>query len=127
MNGAPALRAATMSPDPVPGPAPRLTLIQEFRAFLDKYGVVGLAIAFIIGAALTALVQALVADIVTPFLKPVFAAMGDDWKTQESNLGPFGPFLIGHFLDALLSFLIIALFVFLVAKYALREPIVGKK
>lgn len=102
-------------------------LFQEFRAFLDKYGVIGLAIAFILGVALTALVQALVADIVTPFLKPLFAALGEDWKTAETSLGPFGPFRIGHFMDALISFLIIALFVFLVSKYALRESNVTKK
>jgi large conductance mechanosensitive channel len=104
-----------------------MTLFQEFRAFLDKYGVIGLAVAFIIGAALTALVQALVADIVTPLLKPLFAALGDEWKTAETNLGPFGPFRVGHFLDASLSFLIIALFVFLVAKYVLREKHAVKK
>lgn len=108
-------------------PAPPMNIFQEFRAFLDKYGVIGLAIAFIIGAALTALVQALVADIVTPLLKPLFAALGDGWKTAETNLGPFGPFRIGHFIDALLSFLIIALFVFIVAKYVLREKQVAKK
>lgn len=107
--------------------APRPNLFQEFRLFLEKYGVVGLAIAFIIGAALTALVQALVADIITPLLKPLFAALGDDWKTATYDVGPFGPFALGHFLDALLSFLIIALFVFLVAKYVLREQAVGKK
>lgn len=102
-------------------------LFQEFRAFLDKYGVVGLAIAFIIGIALTGLVQALVADIITPLLKPVFAALGDDWKTASTDVGPFGPFKIGHFVDALLSFIIMAGFVFLVAKYALREKSVAKK
>lgn len=108
-------------------PPPSLTLFQEFRRFLDKYGVIGLAIAFIIGTALTALVQALVSDIVTPLLKPLFAALGDDWKTATYDIGPFGPFAIGHFLDALLSFLILALFVFLVAKYVLREGEVAKR
>jgi large conductance mechanosensitive channel len=116
-----------MTTPPATASPPPQTLFQEFRAFLDKYGVIGLAIAFIIGAALTTLVQALVADIVTPFLKPLFSALGDDWKTAEVNAGPFGPFLIGHFLDALLSFLIIALFVFLVAKYVLREKAVAKR
>ncbi|HWG90051.1 MAG TPA: MscL family protein [Candidatus Thermoplasmatota archaeon] len=103
------------------------SLFREFREFLDKYGVVGLAIAFIIGAALTSLVQALVTDIITPLLKPLFATLGDDWKTAETNLGPFGPFRIGHFADALIYFLIIAVFVFLVAKYVLREQTVAKR
>lgn len=110
-----------------PAADPPENLFQEFRRFLDKYGVIGLAIAFIIGSALTALVQALVADLITPLLKPLFAALGEDWKTAAVNVGPFGPFAIGHFIDSLLYFLIIALFVFLVAKYALREKAVGKR
>lgn len=115
------------APAPSPPRVPAAGFFHEFRAFLDRYGVVGLAIAFIIGAALTALVQALVADVVTPFLKPLFAALGDDWKTREQDVGPFGPFRIGHFLDALLSFAIVALLVFLFSKHVLREKEVGKK
>ena len=103
------------------------TFLQEFRLFLDKYGVIGLAIAFVIGVALTALVQALVSDIITPFLKPLFAALGDDWKTATYDVGPFGPFAIGHFLDTLVYFLIIALLVFAFAKYVLREKQVAKR
>jgi large conductance mechanosensitive channel len=38
-------------------------LIQEFKDFLNEYKVMGLAVAFIIGVALTALVQSLVKDI----------------------------------------------------------------
>ncbi|HWH08886.1 MAG TPA: MscL family protein [Candidatus Thermoplasmatota archaeon] len=110
-----------------PAAEPRLNLFQEFRAFLDKYGVVGLAIAFIIGAALTALVQALVQDILMPTLAPLFATLGEDWQSAEAWLGPFGPYKVGHFAYATIYFLIIALFVFLVAKYVLREKQVAKR
>ena len=111
-------------------PATRTTpvnLFQEFRAFLDKYGVIGLAIAFIIGAALTALVQALVKGLVMPLLNPIFNAMGSEWRTYEGFVGPVGPFLWGELLYATIYFLVIALFVFLVAKYVLREQSVAKK
>ena len=123
-------RARATGMTTAPATAPRATpvgLFQEFRAFLDKYGVLGLAIAFIIGAALTQLVQAVVKDLVMPTLAPVFAAMGDDWRTVEGRVGPFGPYLVGDFLYNLIYFLIIAGFVFLVAKYALREREVAKK
>ena len=118
-----------MSPDPAPAVVqpPPANLFQEFRAVLDKYGVVGLAIAFIIGAALTALVQAVVKSLVMPILNPIFDAMGSDWRTHESYLGPMGPFLWGELLYAVIYFLIIAGFVFLVAKYLLKEQAVGKK
>ena len=87
----------------------------------------GLAIAFIIGAALTALVQALVQDLLMPTLQPVFAALGDDWQTAETRFGPFGPYKFGHFAYAVIYFLIIAVFVFLVAKFVLKETSVAKR
>lgn len=117
---------ATVTADTTETP-PKTNLFQEFRSFLDKYGVVGLAIAFIIGAALTSLVQAIVADLLMPTLKPIFAALGEDWQTAETTLGPFGPYKFGHFAYATIYFLIIAAFVFIVAKFVLREKTVGKK
>ena len=51
------------TPAPVP-PAPKPQgLVEEFKVFLSKYGVVGLAVAFIIGGAAGRLVSALVSDI----------------------------------------------------------------
>lgn len=118
-----------MTPDPAPAtpPAPPLTLFGEFRAFLDKYGVIGLAIAFVIGAALTQLVQAVVKDLLMPTVAPVLAAFGSDWRTIEGRIGPFGPYLVGDLLYNVIYFLIIAAFVFLVAKFLLKEKQVAKK
>jgi large conductance mechanosensitive channel len=116
-----------MTTTPSPTPPTPVGLFQEFRAFLDKYGVVGLAIAFIIGAALTSLVQALVKGLLMPLLNPIFDALGSDWRTYEGFVGPVGPFLWGELLYALIYFLIIAAFVFVIAKYFLREQSVAKK
>lgn len=118
---APARPMTTPAAEPKP-----MTLFQEFRAFLEKYGVVGLAIAFIIGAALTALVQAVVKDLLMPTIQPILSLMGSDWRTMELRAGPFGPYLIGDFLYNAIYFVIIALFVFLVAKLVLRQKSVGK-
>lgn len=107
--------------------APRMNLFQEFRLFLDKYGVVGLAIAFVIGLALTQLVQAVVKGLLMPTVAPVLAFLGDDWRTIEAYAGPFGPYLIGDLLYNLIYFIIIAGFVFLVAKFLLREKDVTKR
>jgi len=120
-------RMATVPASAQETAAPPLNLFHEFRAFLDKYGVVGLAIAFIIGAALTALVQALVKDLLMPTLAPVLSALGTDWRTTETYAGPFGPYLFGDFLYNAIYFAIIAAFVFLVAKFVLREKQVAKK
>lgn len=117
---------------------PRMNLFQEFRAFLDKYGVIGLAIAFVIGAALTALVQAVVADALMPVVGLLIP--GGDWQNAAFVYpalpegvaladAPKGTFILrwGHLLGSLINFLIIAAFVFVVAKFVLREKQVGKR
>ncbi|MCS6767449.1 MAG: MscL family protein [Candidatus Nitrosocaldus sp.] len=44
------------------------SFIQEFVDFLKKFGVIGLAIAFVIGQAASKVVTALVNDIINPFI-----------------------------------------------------------
>jgi large conductance mechanosensitive channel len=99
-------------------------LFQEFKAFLDKYGVIGLAIAFVIGTALAALVKAIVADLLMPIVTPLIP--GGDWKTAEASVGPFQHIAWGDFLANAINFVVIALFVFFVAKFLLRQKEVGK-
>lgn len=103
------------------------TLMADFRAFLDKYSVIGLAIAFVIGLALTQLIQAIVKGLLMPTVAPLFAALGDDWRVIETYVGPFGPYLIGDVIYNVVYFVIIAGFVFLVAKLLLREKEVVKR
>lgn len=99
-------------------------LIQEFKDFLYEYKVIGLAVAFIMGAAATTLVQSLVNDVVMPVIGAVLPQ--GDWKEATLALGPV---LIkwGSFLSALINFLVIALIVFIVAKMVLKEDKVTKK
>lgn len=52
-------------------------MIQEFMDFLQKFGVIGLAIAFIIGQASSKLITALVTDIVTPLIGLAMPETGD--------------------------------------------------
>ncbi|MEM5869606.1 MAG: MscL family protein [Candidatus Aenigmatarchaeota archaeon] len=54
-------------------------LLKEFLDFLKEYKVLPLAIAFLMGVAITALIQSLVNDIIMPILTPVLP--GEDWKT----------------------------------------------
>jgi large conductance mechanosensitive channel len=51
-------------------------LAQEFFDFLKTFGIIGLAIAFVIGQAASKLVTALANDIITPFVGP-FLLAGD--------------------------------------------------
>ena len=101
-----------------------MQILKEFRQFLDEYKIVGLAVAFIIGAALTNMVQALVNSILMPIIAPFIP--GGAWQAATFNIGPVA-IGWGIFLSAVLNFVIIALVVFLIAKYLLKESKVTKK
>jgi large conductance mechanosensitive channel len=92
-------------------------LVQEFMAFLMKYQVIGLAVAFIIGAAATKMVTATVADIIMPFIAVIIP--GGDWRASVLQLGPV-KLLVGDFVGAIIDFIIIALVVFIVVKYMMK-------
>ncbi|MFH1780172.1 MAG: MscL family protein [Candidatus Micrarchaeota archaeon] len=98
--------------------------VSEFSDFLKKYQVLGLAVAFIIGAASTKLVTALVNDLVMPIVG-LLAANGD-WRASVLQVGPIN-FLIGDFVGALIDFLIIAFVVFLIVKIVMKEDATIKR
>lgn len=99
-------------------------LISEFKEFLQEYKVMGLAVAFIIGTAATALVKSLVDNIVMPVITPFVP--GGAWQTATFTIGKI---VIGWgaFLGALINFIIIAFVVFMIAKMVLKEEKVTKK
>jgi large conductance mechanosensitive channel len=84
-------------------------VLREFRSFILRGNLVDLAVAVVIGTAFTAVVNALVKDIVTPLI----AAVGG-----EPNFGNLAftingsRFAYGDFLNALLTFLIVAAVMF---------------
>ena len=82
---------------------------KEFREFVLRGNVVDLAIAVVLGAAFGAVVTSFVSNIVTPLL----AAIGGkpDFASLTFAVGK-GVFRYGAFLNALLSFLIIAAVIF---------------
>ena len=99
-------------------------LTSEFRDFLHEYKVVGLAVAFIMGVAITALVKSLVDNIIMPIITPFIP--GGAWKTATFTMGPI-VISWGAFLAELLNFVIIAFVVFMIAKIVLKEDKVSKK
>ncbi|MFA5745957.1 MAG: MscL family protein [archaeon] len=99
-------------------------VFKEFKEFLQEYKVIGLAIAFIIGAAITTLVKSLVDNIIMPIITPFIP--GGQWQTATLKLGPI-VLNWGAFAGALLNFIIIAFVVFMIAKYMFKEETVTKK
>jgi large conductance mechanosensitive channel len=84
-------------------------VIKEFRDFLLRGNVVDLAVAVVIGAAFAALVNSLVADVLTPIIgaivgKPDFSNLNFTINDSEFNYG--------NFLNALIAFLSVAAAVF---------------
>ena len=110
-----------VEPKPAP-PAPSAPegFTAEFMAFLSKYGVIGLAIAVIIGGAAGSLVSALVSDILMPII--TFFIPGGAWREATLAIGPV-ILSIGHFIGVLIDFLVIALVVFLIMKQIEKTPL----
>lgn len=100
-----------------------MSFIEDFTAFLEEYGVLGLAIAFVIGLAVKDLVSATVEGVIMPIVE-VFLPDGGWREAVVTVLGV--EFQAGLFLNALIDFLIIALLVFLFVRYALGKEEVTK-
>jgi large conductance mechanosensitive channel len=100
-----------------PAPEPK-GLIAEFKDFIGKAGVLGLAIGFIMGTAIGKVVTALVQDIIMPV--PGAFIPGGDWRKGMMITIPVGNgmnFGIGDFVGVVIDFIIIALVIFLIAKF----------
>ena len=94
------------------------TFIQEFMEFVKKYQIIGLAIAFVIGGAAQKLISAFVADIISPLLA-IFMGKANFEQFQVTILG--GNFLIGALITAIIDFLVVALVIFIIVKYAIKD------
>lgn len=88
-------------------------MLKEFKEFALKGNVVDLAVAVIIGGAFGAIVNSLVADVITPLLlNPALEAAGvADIKELAWNGVKYGSFL-----SAVINFLFIAFVLFLLVK-----------
>ena len=91
-------------------------VLGEFKEFISKGNVLDMAVGLIIGSAFTAIVTSLGDDILMPFIGMILAGV------NFNSLGvtiPWGnkPFLaIGSFLNAVITFLLTAVCVFILVK-----------
>lgn len=90
-----------------------MSLVKEFKDFIMKGNVVDLAIAVIIGGAFGAIVNSLIADVITPLLlNPALDAAGVKNIAELT----WGAVKYGSFLSAVISFLVIAFVLFMLIK-----------
>ena len=80
-------------------------MLRGFKEFVLRGNVLDLAIAVVLGAAFTNLINALVRDLITPLIgalvgKPDFSA----WVVTVNG----SPFLVGDFVNAVIAFILMA-------------------
>jgi large conductance mechanosensitive channel len=84
-------------------------IVTEFKEFILRGNVVELAVAVVIGAAFTAVVNSLVKDIFTPLIAAIFGQPDFSELTFTINDSQF---FYGNFINALIAFLSIAFVIF---------------
>jgi large conductance mechanosensitive channel len=88
-------------------------MMKEFREFILRGNVIDLAVAVVIGAAFTAIVNSLVGDIVMPIIGVLIG--GIDFSGLSVTIGS-AVIAYGKFLQAIVNFLLIGFTMFLVIK-----------
>jgi large conductance mechanosensitive channel len=104
------------------------SIIEQFMEFLKTFSIIGLAIAFVIGAAASKLVTAFVNDLINPIVGLALPS-GDlkelSYSVTNSATGATSTFAYGDLISNIIDFLIIAFIVFLAYKMLSRYPIFG--
>ena len=109
-------------------------MLSDFKAFIARGNVLDLAIGVIIGAAFTTIIKTFTDGIIMPFIGVITG--GVDFKQKVWNLGSMPVtsaaeieaaqkakeplILYGQFINDVITFLIVAFLMFLLARYAVR-------
>ncbi len=92
-------------------------MLNDFRRFIMRGNVVDLAVGVVIGASFTAIVNSLVADIITPLISGLFG--GTDFTSLSFDFRG-ATVTYGNFIQSVINFLLVALVVFLTIRYMVR-------
>jgi large conductance mechanosensitive channel len=105
-------------------------MLKEFKDFIAKGNVMDMAVGIIIGAAFTAIVKSLVADLINPIIglftggmdfTNKFAVLSGDVAAgaslEAAREAGASVFAYGSFIMAIINFLIIAFVVFMLVRY----------
>ncbi|MCL2847008.1 MAG: large conductance mechanosensitive channel protein MscL [Firmicutes bacterium] len=90
----------------------------DFKTFISKGNIVQLAVAFIMGAAFTAIVTSLVNDLFMPFIGLIFGQTDIGaltWEVSDNLTIHYGRFIL-----AIVNFLLVALILFMIIKIFAR-------
>ena len=84
-------------------------MLKEFKQFLFRGNVVDLAVGVVIGAAFGTIVSSLVSDLITPLIAAI--AKAPDFSGLFFTING-SKFMYGHFINALVSFVLVASSIF---------------
>jgi large conductance mechanosensitive channel len=93
-------------------------MLHEFKAFLLKHGVIGLAVAVVIGGAVGKLVTALVSDLIMPIVGALTPS--GDWRQATLTIWKI-KFGVGDFAGSFIDFVIISFVIFTIVKNLIKE------
>jgi large conductance mechanosensitive channel len=86
-------------------------MIKGFKDFIMRGNVIDLAIAVVVGAAFGAVVASFVADLLTPLIAAIFGQ--PDFSNLYFSVNG-AKFMYGNFINAVVSFLLVALAIYFV-------------
>jgi large conductance mechanosensitive channel len=92
-------------------------MLKEFKDFIAKGNVMDMAVGIIIGAAFTAIIGSLVADLINPIISLFMG--GIDFSTMGYKIGEGedgAVFAYGNFIMAVINFIVIAFVVFMLVR-----------
>lgn len=89
------------------------SFIKEFKEFISNGNVMSMAIGIIIGGAFTAIVNSLVADIITPLIGMILG--GINLSGISITVGS-AQLMVGKFIQAVIMFILTALVIFVMMK-----------
>ncbi len=111
-----------------------MSMLNDFKAFIAKGNILDLAIAVVMGAAFGTIVKSLTDGVIMPFVGVLTG--GIDFKSKVVNLGKMPvstpeeitaaqaakePLIMyGQFINDVITFLIVAVVMFFLARYAVR-------
>lgn len=99
--------------------------MKDFMDFIREQGVMGLAVGFILGGAVSKFVSALIEDIINPLLGLVLG-QADGLTTISLKVGD-SELLLGHLLAVFIDFIVIALVVYFGFKVLKLDKLDKKK
>ena len=85
----------------------------EFKEFIAKGNVMNMAVGIIIGGAFTAIINSVVADVISPIIGLILG--GTDFSALSFGVGD-AQIMIGNLINAIITFLITAVVLFFIIK-----------